>query len=257
MTEPVVITDVRGRVGLIRINRPRERNALNIQVMTLTCEAAEAFDARADIGAIVLTGDDTAFAAGADIAVMAGASRQDMLTNGMIELWQRLKSVRKPIIAAVSGWCLGGGHELAMLCDMIVASESARFGQPEVNLGVIPGAGGTQRLARAVGKTLAMEMVLDGRLLDAKEALAAGLINQVAPVERYLANALALAERIATRAPLAVQAGKAAVNLAFETPLAAGLNDERQMFYALFDTADQKEGMRAFLEKRPPQWTGK
>jgi enoyl-CoA hydratase len=257
MTDSLIHTETHNHVGVIRINRPKQRNALNGAVMLALVAAAEAFDANAGIGAIVITGDDAAFAAGADIAEMAGATTVDMMTNGRIELWDRLKRVKKPVIAAVSGWCLGGGCELAMACDMIVASETAQFGQPEINIGVIPGAGGTQRLTRAVGKALAMEMVLNGRFLTAKEALHYGLCSRVLPVEAYFANALELANQIAARAPLAVRLGKEAVNHAFESFLADGMADERRAFYVLFSSEDQKEGMRAFVEKRKPQWNGK
>jgi enoyl-CoA hydratase len=257
MSEPVILIETHDRAGLIRINRPGQRNALNGAVMTQLVEAAERFDADPAIGAIVITGDEAAFAAGADIAEMANATTVEMMTNGRIELWDRLRRVRKPIIAAVSGWCLGGGSELAMACDLIVASESATFGQPEVNLGVIPGAGGTQRLTRAVGKSVAMEMVLNGRTLSAKEALSYGLACRVTPVEVYLSSALELANQIAARAPLAVQMGKQMVNRAFETVLADGIADERAAFYLLFSSADQKEGMAAFVEKRKPNWQGK
>ena len=257
MADSVVLTEVVDRVGLMRINRPRQRNALNGAVMSALIVAAEQFDADPKIGALVITGDDAAFAAGADIADMASTSTVEMLTNGRIELWDRLKRIKKPIVAAVSGWCLGGGCELAMACDMIVASETAQFGQPEINIGVIPGAGGTQRLTRAVGKAVAMEVVLNGRFLSAKEALQAGLVNRVLPVEMHLKLALELANQIAARAPLAVRLGKEAVNNAFETPLTDGIADERRSFYLLFSSDDQKEGMQAFLEKRKPVWTGK
>ncbi len=257
MTDQVVLIETHDRAGLIRLNRPKQRNALNGAVMTQVVAAAEAFDADPAVGAIVITGDEAAFAAGADIAEMAGATTVEMMTNGRIELWDRLRRVKKPLIAAVSGWCLGGGHELAMACDLMIASESAQFGQPEINIGIIPGAGGTQRLTRAVGKALAMEMVLNGRFLTAKEALQTGLVSRVVPVEVYLSTALDLANQIARRAPLAVQAAKQMVNQAFETSLAEGVADERAAFYLLFSSADQKEGMAAFLEKRPPQWTGR
>lgn len=220
-------------------------------------DALNAFEADASIGAIVVTGDERAFAAGADIKEMAEASAVDMLQQDNIGTFDRIQKVRKPIIAAVSGWCLGGGNELAMSCDMIVASETARFGQPEINLGVIPGAGGTQRLTRAVGKAIAMEMVLNNRTLTAAEALQYGLVNRVVPVERYLEEAVSLAAEIAERAPLAVRLGKEAVNHAFESFLVEGLADERRAFYFLFASEDQKEGMAAFTEKRKPEWKGK
>jgi enoyl-CoA hydratase len=205
---------------------------------------------------MVVTGDERAFAAGADIKEMAEASAVEMLGSEMIAQFTRIRQVTKPVIAAVSGWCLGGGNELAMSCDMIVASETARFGQPEINIGVIPGAGGTQRLARALGKALAMEMVLNNRVLSAEQALHYGLVNRVVPTERYLDEALELAAQLAARAPLALRLGKEAVNRAFESFLADGLADERRAFTLLFATQDQKEGMQAFIEKREPQWKG-
>jgi enoyl-CoA hydratase len=244
------------RVGLVRLNRPKALNALNATLMSELTDALEAFDADRQIGAIVITGSDRAFAAGADIKEMAEASAVDMLLRDRISRFDRIRGIKKPIVAAVSGWCLGGGNELAMSCDMIVASESARFGQPEINIGVIPGAGGTQRLTKAVGKAIAMEMVLNNRTLSADEALHYGLINCVVPVERYLDEALALSLEIAGRAPLAVRLGKEAVNHAFESFLADGLADERRAFYFLFATADQKEGMAAFIKKRSPEWQG-
>lgn len=256
MTYSAIKTEVHDRVGLIQINRPKVLNALNATVMQELSTALEDFDADPDIGAIVLTGDRRAFAAGADIKEMAGASAVDMIKADRIAIWDRIRNIKVPVIAAVSGWCLGGGHELAMGCDMIVASETAIFGQPEINLGVIPGAGGTQRLTRAVGKALAMEMVLNNRNLSADEALRYGLVNRVAPVEIYLENAIQLASEIAARAPLAIRFAKEAVNNAFETFLTDGIADERRSFYFLFSTQDQKEGMRAFVEKRPAVWKG-
>jgi enoyl-CoA hydratase len=250
-------TEIHDHAGLIRINRPEVMNALNSEVMQELAQALGAFDADPQVGAVVLAGDERAFASGADIKEMAEASAVDMLLADRISSWDRIQGVKKPIIAAVSGWCLGGGNELAMACDMIVASESAKFGQPEINLGVMPGAGGTQRLARAVGKPLAMEMVLNNRTLGAAEALQHGLVNRVVPVEVYLEEALRLANELAARAPLALRMAKEAVNRAFETGLADGLAEERRNFYFLFSTADQKEGMRAFIDKRKPEWHGK
>ncbi len=212
MTEQTVIVEIRGRVGLMRINRPRQMNALNSEVMTQILAAVEAFDADPAIGAMVLAGDERAFAAGADIKEMAGMGVVEHLQSRRIAMWQRVRNAKKPIIAAVSGFCLGGGCELAMMCDMIVASETATFGQPEINLGIMPGAGGTQRLTRAVGKALAMEMVLNARFISAQDALADGLVNRVVPVEHYLDEALKLAGEIAARAPLSVQLAKQAVN---------------------------------------------
>ncbi len=255
-TYETILIETREHVGLVRINRPKARNALNGTVLREMVEALDVFDADPAIGAIVITGDEQAFAGGADIKEMAESSAVQMLTHSHIPLFDRVRGIHKPIIAAVSGFCLGGGNELAMTCDMIVASETARFGQPEINLGVIPGAGGTQRLTRAVGKALAMEMVLNNRWLNAQEALQYGLVNRVVPVERYLEEAILLAAEIAARAPLAVRLGKEAVNQAFESFLSDGLADERRAFYMLFASQDQKEGMKAFVEKRKPTWKG-
>ncbi len=256
MTYSIIKTEVHDKVGLVLINRPKAMNALNATVIDELATALEEFDSAPDIGAMVLAGDERAFAAGADIKEMAGASSVDMLKADRISRWDRIRKIKKPVIAAVSGWCLGGGHELAMGSDLIVASETAMFGQPEINLGIMPGAGGTQRLTRAVGKALAMEMVLNNRNLTADEALRYGLVNRVAPVELYLENAIQLANEIAARAPLAIRFAKEAVNNAFETFLTDGISDERRSFYFLFSTEDQKEGMQAFVEKRPPEWKG-
>ncbi len=251
-----ILTETHDRVGLVRLNRPKALNALDATLMGELMDALAKFDADPGIGAIVLTGSERAFAAGADIKEMAEATAVQMLQRDSISLFDQITKITKPIIAAVSGWCLGGGNELAMSCDMIVASESARFGQPEITIGVIPGAGGTQRLTKVVGKAIAMEMVLNNRTLTAEEALHYGLVNRVAPVERYLAEALLLAAEVASRAPLAVRLGKEAVNQAYETFLAEGLRDERRAFYMLFASSDQKEGMAAFIEKRAPDWKG-
>jgi enoyl-CoA hydratase len=252
-----ILVETRGRVGLVRLNRPQALNALNAAIRIELVQALTDFDRDPEIGAMVVAGDDRAFAAGADIKEMADSSAVEMIQRDTISTFDGLRKIRKPVIAAVSGWCLGGGNELAMSCDMIVASESARFGQPEINLGVIPGAGGTQRLTRAVGKALAMEMVLNNRTLTAAEAQEYGLVNRVVPVERYLEESLELAEQIAARAPLAVRLGKEAVNHAFESFLSDGLKDERRSFYFLFASQDQKEGMQAFIEKRSAEWEGK
>lgn len=254
--DTTILVETHARVGLVRLNRPRAKNALNSALMLALTDALLAFDGDPAIGAIVITGNESAFAAGADIKEMASASAMEMFLRDNISRFDRIRQVRKPVIAAVAGWCLGGGNELAMSCDMIVAAENARFGQPEITIGVIPGAGGTQRLARTVGKALAMEMVLNNRILSAEEALRFGLVNRVVPVERYLEEALALAAEIAARAPVAVRLGKEAVNHAYEAFLAEGLADERRAFYLLFATQDQKEGMAAFIEKRKPEWTG-
>ncbi len=243
-------------VGLVRLNRPQQLNALNATLMEEVTGALEAFDRDPAVRCIVITGNERAFAAGADIKEMAEASAVDMLLRDNIARWDRIRRINKPIIAAVSGYCLGGGCEMAMACDMIVASETAEFGQPEINIGVIPGAGGTQRLARAIGKSKAMEMVLTGRRLGAREAETAGLVSRVVPVEKYLDEALKLAREIAAKAPLAVRMAKEAVNKAYETSLTDGIQDERRSFYFLFATEDQKEGMKAFIEKRPAKWKG-
>jgi len=257
MPYETILVETHERVGLIRFNRPKVLNALNRTLLKELAKALETFDIDDGIGAMVITGNEKAFAAGADIKEMAEASAAEMLKSDFIPTFDRIRGIKKPIIAAVSGWALGGGSELALSCDMIVASETAKFGQPEINIGVIPGAGGTQRLAKAVGKTLAMEMVLNNRTLNATQAIAHGVVNRVVPVERYLEEALKLAAEIAARAPIAVQLGKEAVNLAFETSLTEGLGAERRAFNFLFATEDKKEGMAAFVEKRDPKWTGK
>jgi len=251
-----ILVEKRERVGLARLNRPKALNALNPQLMLELMGALDDFDADESVGAIVITGDERAFAAGADIKDMALATAVEMLKRDAIGYFDRIPRVKKPVIAAVSGWCLGGGNELALSCDMIVASETARFGQPEINIGVIPGAGGTQRLTRALGKALAMEVILNNRVLTAQEALHYGLVNRVAPLERYLDEALELAGQIAQRAPLALRLAKEAINNAFETSLTEGIANERRAFYLLFSTHDQKEGMAAFIEKRSPDWQG-
>lgn len=252
-----ILVETHDRVGLIRLDRPKAFNALNSTLLAELNQALENFDRDPGIGAIVVTGNERVFAAGADIKEMSDVSAVEMLNGDHISAFDEIIKTKKPVIAAVSGHCLGGGNELAMSCDMIVASETARFGQPEINLGVIPGAGGTQRLTRAVGKVIAMEMVLNNRTLTAEEALNFGLVNRVVPIERYLDEALGLAGEIAARAPLAIRLGKEAVNNAFESFLSDGLADERRAFYFLFASQDQKEGMQAFLEKRDAQWTGK
>jgi enoyl-CoA hydratase len=257
MAYTTIEIEVHGQTGLIRLNRPKSLNALNRTIMEELTQALKDFDSDPEVGALVITGDDRAFAAGADITEMVEASAVEMLLGDPISLYDRVRGIKKPVIAAVSGWCLGGGNELAMSCDMIIASETAQFGQPEINLGVIPGAGGTQRLTRAVGKTIAMEMVLNNRMLSANEAYMFGLVNRVVPIEVYLDEALRLANELAARAPVAIRLGKEMVNQAFETALSEGIGDERRAFYSLFDSEDQKEGMKAFLEKRDPEWKGK
>jgi len=257
MPYEMILTETRGRVGLITLNRPQVMNALNNQLMREAMDALEAFDKNNTIGAMVMTGNEKAFAAGADIKEMANKSIQQMMDTDHIAVFGRIRTIRKPVIAAVSGWVLGGGCEIAMSCDMIIASESAMFGQPEVTIGVIPGAGGTQRLTRAVGKAFAMEMLLNNRMLSAQEALQHGLVNRVVAIDAYLDEALKLAEEIASRAPLAVHAAKKMINQTYERTLAEGLTVEKQEFYNLFASEDQKEGMKAFAEKRKPNWTGK
>lgn len=257
MPYELILTETRGRVGLITLNRPQTMNALNNQLMRELMDALEAFDKNDAIGAMVITGNEKAFAAGADIKEMAEKSIDDMIDDDHVAVFGRIRTIRKPVIAAVSGWALGAGCEVALSCDMIVASESAKFGQPEINIGVIPGAGGTQRLTRAVGKAIAMEMILNDRRLSAQEAYQFGMVNRVVPLERYLEEALKLAEEIAARAPVAVRAGKEMINQSFERTLSEGLAQEKQEFYNLFATQDQKEGMQAFMEKRKPEWKGK
>ncbi len=257
MTYTSILTESRGRVGLITLNRPQAMNALNDQLMREVMDALESFDRDDSIGAMIITGNEKAFAAGADIKEMADKSITDMMDRDHVAVFGRLRTIQKPVIAAVSGWALGAGCEVAMACDMIIASESAKFGQPEITIGVIPGAGGTQRLTRAVGKALAMEMILNNRTLTAQEAYQFGLVNRVVPVDGYLEAALKLADEIASRAPLALRAAKRMINQSYERTLADGLDEEKQTFYNLFASEDQKEGMQAFIEKRNPEWKGK
>ena len=244
-------------VGIVQLYRPEVLNALSTALIDEMIAALQAFDSDDSVGCLVLYGNERAFAAGADIREMAAASTVDMLTRDNLARWERIRAIKKPIIAAVSGFALGGGCELAMSCDMIIASETAVFGQPEINIGVMPGAGGTQRLPRAIGKARAMEMILTGRTMPAAEAERAGLVTRVVPKEVYLDEALRLARDIAAKAPLAVRLAKAAVNKAYELPLREGLEAERAAFYTLFSSEDQKEGMRAFVEKRKAQYTGR
>lgn len=256
--EYIIVNEQHERfVALVQLNRPKELNALNTKLMQELRDALQTLDKNDQVRAIVLTGNDQAFAAGADIKQMADRSAVDMLMIDQFSTWDQIKKTKKPLIAAVSGFCLGGGCELAMTCDMIIASESARFGQPEIKIGVMPGAGGTQRLTRAIGKAKAMEMVLTGRFISAQEALGLGLVNKVAPVEMYLREALTLASEIAQMSPVAAQLAKESVNRAFETHLDEGLQSERKNFYLCFSTEDQKEGMKAFIEKRKPEYRGR
>lgn len=253
----LVEPEVQPHVAVVRLNRPKELNALNRRVMEELVHAMQSLEQDGRTRCIVLTGNARAFAAGADIKEMAGMGTVDMLTIDQFARWDALKRIKVPIIAAVSGFALGGGCELSMLCDMIVASETAQFGQPEIKIGVIPGAGGTQRLTRAIGKARAMELVLTGKFITAQEAYAAGLVTRVTAPELYLQEALKLAGEVAQMSPLASRLAKEAVLQAFEQPLEGGLHFERKNFYMLFASQDQKEGMHAFVEKRPPNWQGK
>lgn len=252
-----ILSKTDGHVGLVTLNRPEVLNALSVELMDQLIATLEALDRDPNVYVIVLAGSEKAFAAGADIGDMAEASLLDMYDRNNLARWVRVKAVRKPIIAAVSGFCLGGGCELAMHCDIIVASESAQFGQPEINIGVMPGAGGTQRLTRAIGKFRAMEMVLTGRFISAQEAYEAGLVSKVVAKEQFLAEAMRLAQVMATKPPIALKLAKEAVLAVDEMPLAAGIEYERKLFYSLFATQDQKEGMRAFVEKRKPKFEGR
>ncbi len=251
-----VTTEYQPAVALVELNRPKELNALNLQVMRELRDALVKLDSDAEVRAIVLTGNNKAFAAGADIKEMANQGAIEMLKIDQFKTWDQIKKIQKPIIAAVSGFALGGGCELAMCCDIIVASESAKFGQPEIKIGVMPGAGGTQRLTRAIGKSRTMEMVLTGRFISAEEALQFGLVSKVVPVECCLQEATKIALTIADMSPIAVRLAKESVNKAFETHLDQGLHYERKNFYLLFASEDQKEGMTAFIEKRDPDFKG-
>ncbi len=254
----MILVETHGRVGLIRLNRPQALNALCDQLMDELGRQLLAFDADPAVGAIVLTGSDKAFAAGADIKEMKDRNYPDVFLHDFIGArWETVLRVRKPVIAAVNGFALGGGCELAMMCDFILAGDGARFGQPEINLGVIPGAGGTQRLTRAVGKSKAMEMCLTARMMDAAEAERCSLVSRVVPAAELVAEALKTAEKIAALSPVAVAMAKRAVNAAFETTLTEGVRAERALFLSLFGTPDQREGMAAFAEKRKPAFTAR
>lgn len=244
------------KVALIELNRPKELNALNVQLMSELRDALKELDNDDAVRVIILTGNERAFAAGADIKQMAGKSAIDMLKADQFSTWDQIRKTRKPIVAAVSGFALGGGCELAMTCDLIIASETAKFGQPEIKIGVLPGAGGTQRLTKAIGKARAMEMVLTGNFISGEEALSYGLINRVVPVELYLEEAGKIALQIAQMSPIAAQLAKEAVNRSFETHLDEGLHFERKNFYLAFASEDQKEGMAAFIEKRQANYKG-
>jgi len=255
MPPELIQTRTEGRVGIITLHRPKQLNALNDQLMDELGAALQAFDADHDIGCMIITGSEKAFAAGADIGAMAHYTFADVYKGDYITRnWETIRGVRKPIIAAVSGFALGGGCELAMMCDFIIAADNAKFGQPEIKLGIIPGAGGTQRLPRAVGKSKAMDLALTGRMMDATEAERAGLVSRVVPLDKLMDEALGAALTIAGFSQIAVMAAKESVNKAFEGSLADGVMFERRLFHALFATADQKEGMAAFVEKRPAQF---
>jgi enoyl-CoA hydratase len=264
--EPLVLVELpaQGRdgpvetVALVTLNRPKALNALSFELLRKLVEAIERLDADDDCRAIVITGaGERAFAAGADIKEMAGATPVTLTRANTFSRWERIRAIRKPLIAAVRGYALGGGNELAMACDMVVAGEDAEFGQPEIRIGVMPGAGGSQRLTRAIGKAKAMELILTGRSIDAREADRLGLVTRVVPPEEVLPSALELAASVAAMPPLAVMAAKEAVDRAFELPLGAGLEFERRNFFGLFASEDQKEGMAAFTEKRPARWRGR
>ncbi len=244
-------------IALIQLNRPKELNALNPQLMQEVRDALQQFDKNESVKVIIITGNDQAFAAGADIKQMADKSAIDMQIMDQFSTWDQIRKTKKPIIAAVSGFALGGGCEFVMTCDMVIASETAKFGQPEIKLGTIPGAGGTQRLTKAIGKAKSMELILTGRFLSAQEAHFYGLVNKVVPVEMYMHEAVELAKEIAQMSPIAVQLAKEAINRSFETQLDEGLMFERKNFYLTFASEDQKEGMKAFTEKRKPVFKGK
>jgi enoyl-CoA hydratase len=249
-----ILVETRGRVGLVTLNRPQALNALNDALIGELLAALEAFDADPGIGAMIITGSEKAFAAGADIKEMASLSFIEAFAGDQAAGIGRVAEIRKPLIAAVAGYCLGGGCELAMMCDIIIAAESAKFGQPEITLGIMPGMGGTQRLTRAVGKAKAMDLILTGRMMDAAEAERGGLVARMVPASGLLDEALKMAEKIASFSLPIVMMAKESVNRAFEVPLAEGIRFERRLFHAMFATDDQKEGMAAFVEKRPPKF---
>jgi enoyl-CoA hydratase len=254
MSFETIIVETRGKVGLVTLNRPQALNALNAKLVNELNQALDAFEADAGIGCIVITGSEKAFAAGADIKEMQGHSYPQVYLDDFIATWDRVATRRKPIVAAVAGFALGGGCELAMMCDIIIAADTARFGQPEIKLGVMPGSGGTQRLTRIVGKAKAMEMCLTGRMMDANEAERSGLVTRVVPAADLLTEAMKTAETIASMSLPIVMMTKESVNRAYETTLTEGIRFERRVFHAMFATADQTEGMTAFVEKRPPNF---
>jgi len=257
MAFETILVETRGKVGLITLNRPKALNALNTKVMAEIVDAARTFDADPGIGAMVVTGSEKAFAAGADIKEMQPKTYVDAYLADLFVEWEGLTRIRKPVIAAVAGYALGGGCELAMMCDFIVAGDNAKFGQPEITLGVMPGMGGSQRLTRFVGKSKAMDMCLTGRMMDAAEAERSGLVSRVFPAAELVDEAVKIAARIAELSGLAVMINKEAVNRAYETTLAEGLRFERRMFHSMFAFEDQKEGMAAFVDKRPPAFTNR
>jgi enoyl-CoA hydratase len=249
-----IVVEAHGRVGIIRLNRPQALNALNKALITELTQAIETFDADDKIGCLLITGNDKAFAAGADIKEMADKSFIEAYLGDFVSNWNAAARARKPVVAAVAGFALGGGCELAMQCDIVIAADTAKFGQPEIKLGVIPGIGGTQRLTRAIGKAKAMDLILTGRMMDAVEAEKCGLVARIVPAAKLMEEAIKVAEVIANMSLPSVLAGKEAINAAFETSLAEGARFERRIFQSLFATEDQKEGMKAFVDKRPPKW---
>jgi enoyl-CoA hydratase len=257
MSNDNIVVETRGRVGLVRLNRPQVLNALNAALMRELADAMADFDTDGNVGCIVITGSDKAFAAGADIKEMADRAFTEVFLGDFAASWHRVAEVRKPVIAAVAGFALGGGCELALQCDLIIAADNAKFGQPEIKLGVIPGVGGTQRLTHAVGKAKAMDLILTGRTMDAQEAERSGLVARIVPLQSLIAEALKVADTIASMSLPSVLAAKEAVNRAFETSLAEGVRFERRVFHSLFATHDQKEGMAAFIAKRPPKFEHK
>jgi enoyl-CoA hydratase len=252
MSEEAIVTETRRRVGVIQLNRPKALNALNATLKDQLLAAAERFDADPNVGCIVITGSDKAFAAGADIKEMANKTYIDVFAEDFAADYERLTRVRKPIVAAVAGFALGGGCELAMMCDIIIASDTAKFGQPEITLGTIPGIGGTQRLTRAIGKSKAMDLCLTGRMMDAAEAERSGLVSRIVPSDKLMSEVMAIAEKIAEMSHPAAEIAKRAINRAFETPLSEGLQVERDLFRSTFALEDRSEGMAAFIEKRKP-----
>ena len=252
-----ILVETHGKVGVIRLNRPQALNALNPALIAELSKAIDGYEAAANIGCVVITGSEKAFAAGADIKEMANKSFMEVFLGNFVADWDRVAHARKPVIAAVAGFALGGGCELAMMCDLIIAADNAKFGQPEIKLGVIPGIGGTQRLTRAVGKAKAMDLCLTGRMMDAAEAERSGLVARVVPLASLMDEAMKAADTIASMSLPSVMVAKEAINRAFETSLAEGIGFERRVFHSLFATADQKEGMAAFVEKRPAKFQNK